>query len=275
MCSFVSQHLELAGDATAQTFIAALRRMIARRGHITCIHSDNGRNFVGARNFLKEINKTRTWAQNSMKIDWHFQPPLSPHHGGLHEAPVKSAKHHIKRAVGTTNLTIEEWFTLIAQVEACVNSRPLQPLSDDPLDTTALTPGHFLIGEPLITLTEPRPLMEINPNYLTRWEKTQQLNQQIWDRWQREYLTTLIHRNKWATTMPNLNIGDLVVVQEDNYPPSKWPLARIIKVHPGKDGLVRVVTIQTNNGEYTRPITKLAKLPVNENIQSSNQQQTS
>lgn len=266
-------HLELAGDATAQTFIAALRRMIVRRGPIKCIHSDNGTNFVGAHNFLKEIQKTSNWAQNTLHLKWTFQPPLSPHHGGLHEAAVKSAKHHIKRVVGTSNLTIEEWFTLIAQVEACINSRPLQPLSDDPIDMTALTPGHFLIGEPLITLTESRRLTEINPNYLSRWEKTQQFHQKIWDRWQKEYLTTLIQRNKWATTMPNLNIGDLVVVQEDNSPPSNWPLARITQLHPGKDGLVRVVTIRTNRGEYTRSITILAKLPVNDKINSRQEDQ--
>lgn len=131
---------------------------IARRGQIKQIHSDNGTNFVVANALLQEIHRTSEWAKNNLKIDWKFQPPLSPHHGGLHEAAVKSAKNHIKRTVGTNNLTIEEWFTLIAQVEACVNSRPLQPITDDPSDTTALTPGHFLIGEELITLVEPRPL---------------------------------------------------------------------------------------------------------------------
>lgn len=254
-------HLELAGDATTQTFIAALRRMIARRGHITQMHSDNGTNFVGAKNVLQEIYKTSEWAQNTLKIQWKFQPPLSPHHGGLHEAAVKSVKHHIKRVVGSTNLTIEEWFTLLSQVEACANSRPLTALSDDINDLSALTPGHFLIGEALTTLVEPRPLLDINPAYLTRWEKAQQMLQQIWDRWHSEYLTELIKRTKWTTIQPNIKIGDLVVMHEDNSPPSKWPLARIKKVHPGKDGLVRVVTLKTSNGEYTRPITKLAILP--------------
>lgn len=262
-------HLELAGDATTQTFIAALRRMIARRGTINQIHSDNGTNFVGARNILQAINKTSGWAQNTMNIRWKFQPPLSPHHGGLHEAAVKSVKHHIKRVVKNTNLTIEEWFTLLSQVEACVNSRPIQPLSDDQQDTSALTPGHFLIGQPLITLVEPRSLTETNTNYLTRWEKTQQIYQLIWERWHREYLTTLIQRNKWTKATPNLAPGDLVVIQEDNTPPSRWPIARIIEIHPGRDGLVRVVTLKTKNATYTRPIAKLAKLPATDTATSS------
>lgn len=254
-------HLELAGDATTQTFLAALRRMIARRGPIHQIYSDNGTNFVGANNILQEIYKTSNLAETKLNIQWHFQPPLSPHHGGLHEAAVKSVKHHIKRIIGTTNLTIEEWFTLLAQVEACVNSRPLTQLRDDVNDITALTPGHFLIGQPLITLIEPRPLLEARPSYLTRWEHTQQLFQQIWDRWHNEYLTELIKRSKWNTTQPNIKIGDLAILREDNSPPAQWPLARITEVHPGKDGLVRVVTIQTKNGTYTRPITKIAVLP--------------
>lgn len=77
----------------------------------------------------------------------------------------------------------------------------------------------------------------------------------------------------WNLATPNLTIGDLVIVREKNHPPSSWPLARVIievknkrniyivEVHPGKDGLVRVVTIQTPMGVYTRPITKIALLP--------------
>lgn len=235
--------------------------MIARRGQIKQIHSDNGTNFVGANNLLREIYKTSEWAQDVLHINWKFQPPLSPHHGGLHEAAVKSAKHHLKRTIGTTNLTIEEWFTLLAQVEACVNSRPLQPLTDDPQDLTALTPGHFLTGEALITLVEPRPLLDVNSNYLTRWERTQQHFQDIWERWHTEYLMELIKRNKWTKRTSNPAVGDLVIIREDNIAPSKWPLGRIIELHPGKDGLVRVVKVKTRTGEYTRSITKLALLP--------------
>jgi len=59
---------------------------------------------------------------------------------------VKAIKHHLRRVLGEATLTYEEMATLLAQVEACLNSRPLQALTDDPDDLTALTPGHFLIG---------------------------------------------------------------------------------------------------------------------------------
>ncbi|GFX80569.1 integrase catalytic domain-containing protein [Trichonephila clavipes] len=78
----------------------------------------------------------------------HFNPPAIPHFGDLREAEVKSFKSHLKRVVGNNILTKEEFFTLVTQVEAVLNSRPLFPLSEDPNDDLALTPAHFLIGSP-------------------------------------------------------------------------------------------------------------------------------
>lgn len=75
----------------------------------------------------------------------------------------------MKRVVGSVNLTIEEWLTLLAQVEACVNFRPLTKLNGDINDSTALT---LYIGQNVTTFIEPRPLIDSNPNYLTRWEKS-------------------------------------------------------------------------------------------------------
>ena len=52
----------------------------------------------------------------------------------------------------------------------------------------------------------------------------------------------------------------IVILQQDNLIPSKWPLARVIKIHAGKDDLVRVVTVKMNSGIYKRPISKIAML---------------
>lgn len=78
---------------------------------------------------------------------------------------MRSVKYHVKRVVGVHTLTYEEFSTLLCQVEACLNSRPLAPLTDHFDDYTTLTPGHFLIGsalksipvcsQPLWTLTFP------------------------------------------------------------------------------------------------------------------------
>ncbi len=83
--------------------------------------------------------------------------------------------------------------------------------------------------------------------------------------WKRWYISQLGRFNKWRHPTRNNQPGDLVVIHEDSLISTKWPLARVIEVHPGKDNLVRVATIRTTNGTYTRPITKLAViLPNNE-----------
>lgn len=266
-------HLELASDASTPQFIAALRRMIARRGPIHRIHSDNAKNFVGAANFLEAIKQTYNWAADKLKIQWDFQTPLSPHHGGLHEAAVKSVKHHLKRTIGDAHLTFEEFSTLLTQVEACVNSRPIMPLSDDPQNLTALTPGHFLVGENLITLIEPRPLENAKVSHLTRWEQVQQKYQQFWLKWHHEYLLTLSARQKWTKETTNLKMNDMVLLREDNVPPTQWRLGRITEVYPGKDGLIRTVDVRVTEKNktktYLRPITKITLLysPDPDNIQ--------
>ncbi|KAH0817148.1 hypothetical protein GEV33_005643 [Tenebrio molitor] len=137
-------HLELVGDYTAESFKNCLKRMMARRGIVGNLYSDNGTNFVRTDRELKETN-----------ISWHFIPPHSPHMGGIWEAGVKSCKHHFKRIVGNALLRYEELYTLLTLIESCLNSRPITPMSNDPHDLEALTPGHFLIGAPLTAPLEP------------------------------------------------------------------------------------------------------------------------
>lgn len=184
----------------------------------------------------------------------------------MHEAAVKSAKHHLTRVIGAQNLTFEEYATLLSQVEACLNSRPLCPIGDDPNDLTALTPGHFLVGESLVTLSEPENLIDTNSGRLTRWELVQQMYQQFWHRWQAEYIDTLSVRSKWQAKERNVTVGDLIILKEDNLAPSQWLLGRVKETFPAPDGMVRSVLIGTIHGDYKRPITKLGVLiPTNEN----------
>lgn len=260
-------HLELVSDASTAQFMQAFRRFIARRGPVANILSDNGTNFVGADNQLKEIDQNKNkWntgtIEQAFNVRWTFITPNAPHHGGLHEAAVKSVKSHLRAVIGAQNLTFEEYATLLAQVEACVNSRPIAPLSDDPNDLCALTPAHFLIGEPLVTLCEPRDLKETRVSYLKRWEMVQQMHQHWWNRWHCEYLANLAQRSKWQTIERDLSANDMVLIREDNLPPSKWSIGRIIETLPGKDGLVRSVRVKTPYGIYQRPITKLGRLPI-------------
>ncbi|CAL8137402.1 unnamed protein product [Orchesella dallaii] len=192
-------------------------------------------------------------------IQWHFNSPSSPHHGGLWEAGVKSAKYHLKRVIGDANFNFEQFQTVLCQVEAVLNSRPLCPVSADPTDLNVLTPGHFLIGERLTSVPDD-PLIEIKENRLSIWQRQQQRVQHFWRRWRMEYLNTLQQRNKWFRTEDNFRVGDMVILKEDNEGPGAWKIRRIADVHPGTDGNVRVVSVRTSTGILKRPIAKLIML---------------
>ncbi|GFU57372.1 integrase catalytic domain-containing protein [Trichonephila clavipes] len=212
-------HLELVGDLTANSFIAVLKRFIARRGRPEELYTDYGTNFIGA---CRELRK---WASNEVinyianeGVTLKFNPPSSPHFGGLWEASVKSMKTHMKRAIGSQVLTYEEFSTYLAEIEACLNSRPLVPVSSDPEDCTAITSAHFLIGTSLKGIPEP-DFCNKRISLCDRWKQLQQMTQSFWKRWSLDYLTQLQQRRKWQKQQHDLKVNDLVLIKEDNLPP--------------------------------------------------------
>ena len=261
-------HLEVVSDLAASTFIAAFRRFVSRRGHCAEMLSDNSTTFRGADGELKKLFKAASnffsEVAEALAMDgtkWSFIPPYSPHFGGLWEAAVKSAKYHLRRVMGDHTLTFEELSTLLCQIEACLNSRPLTPLSDDPSDLSSLTPGHFLVGEPLVAIPEPDST-DLRVHGLPRWKLISNLRDHFWRRWVQEYLHQLQQLPKWRRRQEDWKVGDLVLVKDELLPPTKWPLARILEVHPGKDGLVRVVKIRSLHKTAVRSIGTLCPLPL-------------
>ncbi|XP_017493372.1 PREDICTED: uncharacterized protein LOC108381464, partial [Rhagoletis zephyria] len=241
ICIFVCMvtkaiHLEAVSSLTTDAFVAAFRRFTSRRGKCTQIYSDRGTNFVDASNALQVMQQSNlsSLPQDlkailaSEGITWNFIPPASPHFGGLWEAGVKSTIYHFKRIIQDRALNFEELCTLLCRK----------------LD--ALTPAHFLIGEPTINIPD-EALLEFTTRGVSRWRMVEQYKQHFWRRWYAEYLSRLQSRPKWTTVRANIKIGDLVLLYDEKTPPGKWPLARIADVHPGQDGLVRVVTLKCND----------------------------
>ncbi|XP_030758533.1 uncharacterized protein LOC115884174 [Sitophilus oryzae] len=259
-------HLDVVTDMTTTSFITALKRFIARRGKPRHIYSDNGTNFVGANAIL--FNKLKSSADEisstlSAEVkSWHFNPPRAPNFGGLWEAGVKSIKYHLKRVIGDSALTYEDLCTVLVQIEGALNSRPLSPLSSDPQDPTPLTPGHFLVGRPLTALPE-ADHTSIPEARLKKFEHLQAMIQHFWKRWNIEYISELQSRLKWKKSFSELlKIGSLVVIKEENVPVNRWKTGRIIQLHPGPDGVIRLVNVQCADGAvYKRAITKLCVLP--------------
>ncbi|GFU16846.1 integrase catalytic domain-containing protein [Trichonephila clavipes] len=190
-------HLEIVSDLTTDAFLATLKRFVARRGKCATISSDNAKNFVGANRELKRLHNLLKFPEEKLSsylssegISWNFMPPRAPNFGGLWEAGVKSFKFYLKRTVGNLKMTLEEFLTIITQIEGILNSRPITPLSEDIDDLEVLTPGHFLIGRPITSISEPN-LLDKTENTLSRWQKLTKIVQHIWTKWSRDYLNNL------------------------------------------------------------------------------------
>ena len=262
-------HLEVAEDYSSEAFLSAFHRFTARRGHCAELFSDCGTNFVGADKQLREMfteasvqYQQITYSLSHESTTWTFNPPSAPHFGGLWglwEAAVKSAKRHLRRVIGEQILTFVEYSTLLCRIEACLNSRPLTPLSDDASELCPLTPAHFLIQRCSFLVPEPEASTS-KVSLSKRWELVTQLSQHFWRRWLSEYLSTLQLRLKWQVPTRPLQKGDMVLIKSEITPLGKWPLGRIVDLHPGADGLVRVATVQTPSSIVKRPIVKLVVL---------------
>uniref|UniRef100_A0A0A9Z275 Integrase catalytic domain-containing protein n=1 Tax=Lygus hesperus TaxID=30085 RepID=A0A0A9Z275_LYGHE len=261
-------HLEAVTRLTTEAFLASFHRFTSRRGIPSDVYTDNGSNFLGAANYLQDLyrwfssQETKKdllqYAMDTM-ITWHFNPPHTPHMGGIWEAGVKSVKRYLRLIASDAKLTYEEISTWFARIEAILNSRPLCPLSTDPNENDYLSPGHFLVGGPLVVAPEPS-LLDTKENLLSRWQLVNRMSEQFWQRWSSEYLSTLQRRPKWVQMKKNLELGDLVLLKEST-PPLQWKLARVTAVHPGNDDVVRVVTVRRGDSSLRRHVANLVPLP--------------
>ncbi|KAH8357257.1 hypothetical protein KR200_001502, partial [Drosophila serrata] len=197
----------------------------------------------------------------SIGIKWQFIPPRSPHFGGLWEAAVKSAKYHFHRVVGNTILAFNELRTLVYEISAMLNSRPLCPISENPNDLDILTPGHFLIGSSFATIEEP-DITHLSIDRLSPWQRVCQIQQIIWRKWSTSYLSLLQERGKWRASRPNILPHSIEVLQEVNIPPLQWRLGSVESIIHGADGVARVAVIRTATGLIKRAVGKIAVLPL-------------
>ena len=153
--SILAVHIEVVHTLDTDAFINALRRFIDRRGKPVQMRSDNGGNFVKRDKELREA--IAKWNQEQIRdfllqnsVDWKFNPPAASHMGGIWERTIRSVRKVVKGLLKEQTVTDKGLGTLMYEVEAILNGRPLTKVSSDPKDAEAITPSHllFLRSEP-------------------------------------------------------------------------------------------------------------------------------
>lgn len=155
--------------------------------------------------------------------------------------------------------------TLLTEVEATVNSRPLTYISESPEELSVLSPAHFLLGSQTMKIPDALKVDSSNRNeILQNWKARQEAANKFWRKWSEEYLQQLRsahHRS--PTNSSNFKINDVVLLHDQNASRLLWKLAKIVQLFPGRDGKIRACEIQLANGLRTRrPIQLLYPLEV-------------
>ncbi|XP_038153297.1 uncharacterized protein LOC119791326 [Cyprinodon tularosa] len=263
-------HLEVIESMDSSSFINALRRFLAVRGPVKQIRSDRGTNFIGA---CKDLGISSNIDNNVVRrylsekgCTWTFNPPHSSHMGGAWERMIGITRRILDSMLlqsRPSRLTHEVLTTFMAEVMAIVNNRPLVPVSMDAQDPFILTPATLLTQK-----SNPHPIppgkFDDKDMYRRQWRQVQSLANTFWDRWRKQYLSTLQSRRKWASSRPNITPGSVVLMRDCQSNRNDWPLGVITQVFPSKDGRVRKVEVKINGRDgmklFLRPVTEVVLL---------------
>ena len=256
-------HLEVVKTLETDSFINVLRCFLARRGPVRDLRCDQGTNLVGARNELSEAvkemdqDKVREFLVNK-ECDWiEFQTnvPSASHMGGIWERQIRTVRNVLNALLDDhgTQLDEESLRTFMCETESIVNSRPLTTDNlTSPNGMEPLTPNHLLTMKSRVLLPPPDEFQREDIYLVKRWRRVQYLVNQFWLRWRKEFLLSLQRRQKWVNPQRNMQVGDIVLIREDNVPRNCWRTARIDEVYASDDGLVRKVKIVVSDPSLTK-----------------------
>ena len=195
-------------------------------------------------------------------ITWRFNPLSAPHFGGSWERLVKSCKKAMFFVMRYQIMSDDVLHTVLCTVEQILNNRPLTANSNDPSDLEALTPNHFLLGRPSHSIPFYAQSDVKSLNFKKAFRTSELLTNAIWVRWMKEYLPQLTARSKWLKDTEQPRKGDLVWVTDSLTKKGKYPLAKILELHLGDDGVCRSATVKTQKGTFLRPLVKLIPLNI-------------
>ena len=260
-------HLELTDSLDTQGALMAISRFQARRGNVKELWSDNGRNLRAADKELKRILERLDQQQLRRKlaidkISWKFSPPADPEAGGVWERSIRTVKTILRTILREQRPRYEVLLTLFCEAEKIMNSTPLFHVGVESADGDVLTPYHFLIGR--AAPSYPAGTSSDDMDLRKRWQYAQKLADHFWQRWAREYLPTLAQRAKWHKSSTDVQIGDIVIIADNQHPRGLWPKGIVEQVYRGADNVVRSAEVRTIHGRLHRPVRKLIILPIAE-----------
>jgi len=230
-------------------FINALRRFMSVRGPIRTLRCDQGSNFMGGINQLKQAadqvncDKLRSFLlENS--CDFVVNAPHASPHGGVWERQIRSVRMVLQNLLGSEGHQLDHdgLQTLMYEAANIVNSRPLTTVND-PSSPRPITPNMLLTMKSDIVLPPPGELTNTDLFSRKRWLRVQYLANVFWNRWRKEFLHQLQVRQKWNRPQRNLVVGDIVLLVDESLPRCQWKLGRVTEVFPGPDGFVRRVNV--------------------------------
>ena len=243
-------HLELVPGLSVPTFLQSFRRFVARRGLTVKLISDNAKTFKSSAGEVAKIarsSEVQTQLANK-GVSWDFIVERPPWHGGFWERMVRCVKRCLKKSIGRTSLTFEELRTILVEVEATLNNRPLTYTYDDEEGVSCpLTPADLIYGSRISSTVNDKhfEIVSTNRSLTKRAKYHQQLLHQFTRQWRNEYLTSLRERNadmRGAEQVP-ISVGDIVILKNESSPRLFWKVARVEELLPGRDNVIRSARI--------------------------------
>ena len=239
-------HIELLESMDASSFICTLRRFFALRSPVSILWCNRGTNFIGGKSELGDALSEMDQRQvkgyvNNHGCQWIFNPPHASHFGGAWERQIGTICRVLEAMfaeLGSHQLTHELLVTLVAEVTAIVNTRPISAIPTDANEPQPLSPSMLLTIK--TRSLGPPPGNFVLPDVYTRrhWRRFQYLTDQFWIRWRREYLQSMQIRTKWEELKRNLRTGDIVHVKEEGACRNDWPIGRVSEAIESDDSQV-------------------------------------
>ena len=255
-------YLELLSNQETEEFLRSLKRLIARRGRLEKIYSDNAKTFVAAAKWLKQImadERLHNWLSEH-EIKWQLNVSRTLWWGGQFERMVSLVKQALYKSVGNNLLTWSELQDVLLDVEVALNNRPLSYVEDD-VQLPVLTPNALLFGRPNQLPEE--DYQNLDEHELRRRARyLRRCKDLLWGRWTSEYLKGLRERHnmKHNTKQLSLQIGDVTIIKSDERNRNKWKLGIVEELIAGRDGVVRVAKLRAGKSHLERAVQHLYPL---------------